>query len=166
MPNTFTKIASNTVSTAVSSVTFSSIPATFTDLVLKMSTRSTGNDGNPWTGTNLTLNGNAITVKRLYGTGSGSGSSDSSTPGIIMTGNTATANTFSNSEVYIPNYTSANFKSLNMDSVTETNAATTIAMMSAGLCSFTAAVTSLVLTPGAGNFDQYSTFTLYGIKNS
>ena len=42
MPATYTLIASNTLSSAAASVTFSAIPATYTDLVLRYSARSDG----------------------------------------------------------------------------------------------------------------------------
>ena len=40
MANTYTLISSNTLTSSAASVTFSSIPATYTDLVLRISARS------------------------------------------------------------------------------------------------------------------------------
>ena len=83
-----------------------------------------------------------------------------------VNGATATANTFANVSIYIPNYTSANYKSVSIDAVTENNATTAYAFLSAGLWSNTAAITSATITNSSGNYVQYSTAYLYGIKNS
>lgn len=40
MANTYTLISSNTLTSSAASVTFSSIPATYTDLVLRISSRT------------------------------------------------------------------------------------------------------------------------------
>jgi hypothetical protein len=77
-----------------------------------------------------------------------------------------TASTFANNEVTIPNYTSSNFKSYSVDSVTENNATQAYAIFVAGLWSNTAAITSITLGLSSANFVQYSTAYLYGIKNS
>jgi hypothetical protein len=77
--------------------------------------------------------------------------------------------TFANNEIYIPNYTSSNFKSVSIDSVSEANQAGAVYQdMVAGLWSTTSAITSITLTSlsTGNNFVQYSTATLYGIKNS
>jgi hypothetical protein len=84
-----------------------------------------------------------------------------------MNGNTAS--TFSNGEFYIPNYASANNKSVSFDSVTENNKATDqILALNAGLWADSAAITSIKLEVNGGtyNISQYSSATLYGIKNS
>jgi hypothetical protein len=170
MANTYTLIASNTVgSGGASSVTFSSIPSTYTDLVVKMSGRSTGGGVNR--GSYIAFNGSSTgyTDRYLQGSGSAASSGSAGGTGNIYLGETdgagATASTFSNQEIYIPNYTSANYKSVSADSVAETNATTQYMSLNAGLWSNTAAITSIVLTT-SGNYDQYSTFYLYGIKNS
>ena len=82
-------------------------------------------------------------------------------------GGNATASTFGNTMLYIPNYTSSNNKSSSSDGVAETNATNVNMAMIANLWSNTAAITSIKLTPATGaTLQQYSTATLYGIKNS
>ena len=169
---TFTKIASNTVSTAVSSITFSSIPATYTDLVVKATSRS------DYAATSIfgavRFSGSSASIysdRTVYGSGttalSSSNSANNFAYAIESTGSTATANTFGNSEIYIPNYTSANYKSFSHDGVAETNATAVNLDLLAGLWASTSAITSIQIFPGGGSlFTQYSTFTLYGIKNS
>lgn len=171
---TYQLISSVTVgSGGAATIDFSSIPQTYTDLVLKVSARSSYS--NPWVSIGLKFNGAAagtnFSWKELDGSGSaaasGNGTGDIYAGDFV--GSTATANTFSNVEIYIPNYTSSNYKSVSTDSVTENNATTAVAMLGAGLWSNTAAITSLSMrlySGVAGTISQYSTAYLYGIKNS
>ena len=166
---TYTKIASNTVSSSVSSVTFSSIPATYTDLVVEVSARS--DSGAAFAGLVIAPNG-LSTNYTLTWLGDANGGTVSYTQAAFGTnhlfylpGAGATASTFGNGEIYIPNYTSSNYKSFSANGANENNASTIYQGMSAGLWSSTAAITSLTFTTG-GNFVQYSTFTLYGISNA
>jgi hypothetical protein len=80
------------------------------------------------------------------------------------TGATATANTFGSSDVYIPNYTSSNQKSISVDDAMENNATTAYDTLSTSLWSGTVAITSINIFPGSGSFAQYSTFSLYGVS--
>lgn len=168
MANTYVAIATVTVgSGGASTISFSSIPATYTDLLLSFSLRSStaGED------TQLSFNSSTanFSSRNLAGNGS-SASSGSRSDSIIsasMNYSTYTASTFSNGTLYIPNYTSSNNKSFSVDTVVENNATTAPMQLIAGLWSNTAAITSITLTNyAAGNYVQYSTATLYGIKNS
>jgi hypothetical protein len=168
MPNTYYLLASNTVgSGGASSITFSSIPQTgYTDLVVKVSGRCTSGV----TGSDVKVSFNGVTTnitsKNLYGSGSGAGSQQPTyIPGIASAA-LDTASTFGNMEVYIPNYTSSNFKSVSLDAVNENNAAAAYTYLTAGLWSATSAITEIAVAPFSGNWVQYSTFYLYGIKNS
>lgn len=79
-------------------------------------------------------------------------------------GNTATANTFNNLSAYIPNYTASNFKQIISDSVGENNSATdNLINLSSCLIRSTSPITSLTFSANGNSFNQYSTFTLYGI---
>ena len=165
---TMTLIASNTVgSGGVSSVTFSSIPQTYTDLVIKISAR--GNSTGNYDQLLFTFNGSttSFTGKYIEGTGS-TANSYSGGRYVFVNGNAATTNTFGNAEVYIPNYAGSQNKSYSLDDVGENNATNALSHLTAGLWSNTAAITSITLDTGAyGNgILQYSTFYLYGIKNS
>jgi len=173
---TVTLIASNTVgSGGASSVTFSSIPQTYTDLVVKCSTRS-NRAGQPVDLAAITFNGSSAgySIKNIYGDYTVAySSSSSSVTNILPQGFSpaagATSNTFSNNEIYIPNYTSSNYKSTSIDVVQENNSGAANAgytTLSAGLWSNTASITSITIASYFDIFSQYSTFTLYGIKNS
>jgi hypothetical protein len=175
MANTFELISSVTVgSGGAASIDFTAIPSTYTDLCLKISARSTATPGNPDDG--LFLQINAITSgysnKTVYGTGA-SALSSSNAYGITsktyisaLTTANATANTFGNTEVYIPNYAGSTNKSMSIDGVIENNATSSIANLTAALLSNTAAISSLTLTPNSGSFVQYTTAYLYGVKNA
>lgn len=152
-------------------INFTSIPQTYTDLCIKLSTRSTSTAGSNWAAINVKPNGSLSSSNRvLYGTGSASGSySGSSGSGYVSvwgTSSAVTSNTFANVEIYIPNYTSSNYKSISNDTVTENNATSALAAMVAMLYESTSPITSLILesASGEGNFAQYSTATLYGIR--
>lgn len=163
---TYIKIASNTVGAGgVASVTFSSIVSTYTDLVLKASMRSTSANNS----LSLQFNGAGVSSSKLI-QGNGATAASYSRADFYVTGvvdeSAYTANTFSNFELYIPNYASANYKSFSIDGVTENNSTTSYATLVAGIQNSTTAVGSITITPGGGNFAQYSTFTLYGISNA
>jgi hypothetical protein len=173
MPNTYTLIASNTVgSGGAATVTFSSIAGTYTDLLVKISAR----DSISSTRTVAAVTFNSSTAnyssKVLYGVngsfvGSENGAS-SSTGWTYVTGDTATASTFSNTELYLPNYAGSNYKSLSNDATAETNSASAgVTAIAASLWSDSAAITSITFTASASaTFMQYSTFYLYGISKT
>ena len=168
MAVTYSLISKNILSSSQTSITFSSIPSTYTDLKIVVSARGSRSAINE--GVNMSFNGStsSFTYKALQGNGA-SASSFSGTVGYFTDtdGDTATANTFGNGEVYIPNYASSNNKSYSADSVGETNATTIYSQLVAGLWSNTAAITSITFTPTVGpNFLSGSSFYLYGIKNS
>jgi hypothetical protein len=164
---TYTLIESQVLGSTAPSVTFSAIPATYTDLKVVCSVRGTAAYINQSYG--ITFNGTSTTgfsEIRIYGDGS-SAASGTAVNSIEGVGSLATANTFSNDEIYIPNYTStSNYKSYSVENIGETNATLTYALLVAGLWSDTSAITSIVLTGISASFVQYSSFYLYGISNT
>jgi hypothetical protein len=163
-------IARQELTSAAASITFSSIPATFTDLVLVLSLRvSAGGDGNI---ARCALKMNAVTSgyssRMLFGNGSSASSaSDTTTQGFTWfyaNGFSATASTFGSSQIYLPNYGSSVAKSASIDSVTENNATAAIESIAAALCTSTEAITSLTLTQTeSGNFVSGSSASLFGV---
>ena len=105
MANTYTLISSNTLSSSAASITFSSIPATYTDLVLRWSvnTSSLQDGGIYFNGTLGTTN---YSRTFLAGNGATASSSRNSNREIIDLDYlaSATANTFASGEMYLPNY--------------------------------------------------------------
>jgi hypothetical protein len=174
MANTYEAIATVTVgSGGAANIEFTSIPGTYTDLIVKLSGR-TNRAGDTNADIGITFNGNTsnYSLKDLYGNGSAAGSrsnpvATSSIADIFATAADSTSNTFSNFEMYIPNYLSSTNKSVSIDTTNETNATGNWSLLVAGLWSNTSAITSIKLTPlNSDSFVQYSTATLYGIKNS
>jgi hypothetical protein len=143
------------------SITFSSIPATFTDLYLVMSLRNTVATS---TGTLALNTGGIYTRRRLLGDGS-SASSDTPSSDYLCSSSTDTASTFGTTGIYIPNYTSSVAKSYSVDTVSENNATTAYQILIAGLWSGTDAVTTITLTPQGASADwaQYSSASLFGV---
>jgi len=170
MPLTLTNIASVTVGAGgAGSITFTSIPQTYTDLKVLLSTRSTFAGGFDSLG--IYFNGSQADISNRNVGGNGfTATSSSSTYRAIGTNDSAfaTANTFANTEIYIPNYAGSTFKSMSVDSVAENNATGANQLLVANLWSQTAAITSLTFdnSTSGQNFVQYSTATLYGISKS
>jgi len=175
VPDTFIKIASITVgSGGASSIDFTSIPSTYTDLVVKISARSS-RSAFQQDDLSYRFNSDSSSVYN-YIQIRGSGSAVISTnPGTLsynyagqINSSTSTSNTFSNVEIYIPNYAGSTKKSSSVDGVQENNQTEAYATLVTNLWSSTAAITSisLLLNITSNNFLQYSTATLYGIKNS
>jgi hypothetical protein len=143
-------------------IEFTSIPQTFTDLCILVSGRIDNADG----GIVIRFNGVTTGYTRRNLNGSGSGvTSFSGSDGYIGTAalNGDTANTFGNTQIYIPNYTASTAKSVSGDGVSENNGTTAYQTIAAVSWSGTDPITTIRLTPGLGNFVQYTSATLYGV---
>jgi len=171
---TMTKLATVTVGAGGSStIDFTNIPQTYTDLKLVLSARSTQTD---FEVTDVNVSFNGVTTNqsernlRAYPTTNVT--SQNRTDIILgnMPSSINTASTFANSELYIANYASANNKSMGVDGVSPSNTNSSLYWwinMGANLWSNTAAITSITLRANNGNwnFAQHTTATLYGIRN-
>lgn len=172
LANTYTLISSNVLSATTTTVTFSSIPQTYTDLVLQVSSRASSASGQQVL--SIYINGDSTSrygsTTQLRGNGSAASSVADASQGklniAITDADTATASTFGSAEIYIPSYTLSTVKSISGFSVQETNAAAAAIRAEAGLWNNAAAVTSISLYVGGDNFLAGSSFYLYGIKNS
>ena len=166
MANTYELIQAQTLSSSATSVTFSSIPSTYTDLLVKASIRNTIDGDGMYVYFNSITSG--YSTRQLFGTGTSANSNTPSQTNFITLGytTTVTANTFGNMEFYVPNYAGSNNKSLSGDSVQEGNQTQAYMNLVAGLMSNTAAISTLIIGSQSGSFVQYSSFYLYGIKNS
>ena len=147
-----------------SSVTFSNIPQTgYTDLKIVLSARTNAARTDDYALINFNGVSTNLTCKILYGAGSSNGSVSASNINCIIGAASATANTFGNTEFYIPNYTSSNYKSVCADGVQENNATSSVQNLTTGLWSSTSAITSVTFSATYGSFVQYSTFSLYAL---
>lgn len=167
MATTYEYINSYSVgSGGASTISFTSIPNTFTDFLIKGSVRSNRNDGSDWISITLS-SGGSYTQRTLIGDGSSAFSDSGAPSGMVTTANGATASTFGSFELYMPNYAGSNAKSYSLDSVSENNTTGAYAQLFAGLGSGTSAVSSITFTPQYGTgWLQYTSIYLYGIKNS
>jgi hypothetical protein len=177
MPNTMKLISSYTATGTVSSIDFSSIPQTYTDLMLYASLRISGSGevSPPMARGELVINntttGGFYNVQLLYGeagVGAGAGSpSDRNFYSGVAVASGATANTFSNCSFYITNYASSAVKSCNIDSASENVGTYPGASITGFSWTSTSPINRLTLKDyGGSSFVQYSSFFLYGIKNS
>ena len=148
-------------------IDFSSIPTTFTDLLIVVSPRLAA--GGDTANVSMRFNDSTATynARLLYGTGSGVASASSSTNRMewqaSAPGSGATASTFGSSTIYIPNYRSSAQKSASADAVTENNATGVRLDLTAGLWTGTDPITKVSLIADGSTFVQYSSATLYGI---
>jgi hypothetical protein len=146
-------------------VSFNNIPQGYTDLMLKISAAGVYSGGYDSLG--MYFNGSQATISNtiLNGNGSSANSSRSTYRALATLNGTNTPNVFTSLEIYIPNYTSANYKQIIFDGVTEANATFSVQTLGAELWSNTAAITSLSFdTATSGqNIAQYSKFSLYGV---
>jgi hypothetical protein len=163
---------------SAASVIFDNIPQTgYTDLKIVASMRVTdGGEGTnpPISRCEMTFNstGTNYSIKMLYGlpnqsptanAAGGDGASRNFYNGAATSSN-ATANTFSNTDYYISNYTSSSYKSFSIDNVTENNATAAELDITAGVWNNNTSITSIKLNPyNLGSFAADTTFSLYGI---
>ena len=175
MPNTYYRIVSRPIYEATSSITFSNIPQTYTDLKIVGSTRQDGTANGIQL--SLTFNSSASGYSRtlIYGAGSGSpvsasGNSEAFTRFGWAQDGAYTANVFGSFEIYIPSYSGSTYtKSFLGNSVTENNATEAFMGPHSNLWTDTAAaITSVTITISSGTtlFAANSSFSLYGINNS
>jgi hypothetical protein len=166
MTATYEKIATNTVASVTTTISFSSIPATYTDLVLVYSSRSqggfdfqnssirfNGDTGSNYFYTQMQGNGSiANALSQINLTSIPSGADIGTTQSGIWSVNIVTIQNYSNSTTY---------KTL----ITRVNAPSSFTMARVGLWSSTAAINSItVLRDDSNGFSVGSIFTLYGIK--
>lgn len=167
MPNTHILISSSTVgSGGAASISFSSIPSTYTDLKLVTTLRTNRTSFGDYALVALNSTAPSAYMQSWY---SGTLISVTSTLSYNITSDNANgANEFSYNEIYLPNYRSSAAKTGCVDGVVEQNAASPQGVSIAGvLWSVTAPITSISITPRFGSaFQENSTAYLYGIKNS
>ena len=162
MPSTYEPIATTTLGSAASSVTFSSISGSYTDLILVLNVKGTSSSY-----PTIRLNGDSgsnYSDTELNGNGTSAASGRNSNTSVMYFTRSAvwTTSDFSfNSIVNLQNYSnSTTYKTV----LARTNAAGSSVDAVVSLWRSTAAITQVLLSSTAGNFAIGSTFTLYGIK--
>ena len=151
-------------------ISFTNIPQNYTDLCVKVSVRSTY-ASTYYDNMILTFNGSSSGYSFARGIGIGNGISIDGpfvSQGNIYIGEvpavTATTSTFSNNEIYLPNYSGNTPKQVNVDKTLENTSTTYILGMVVGLWNNTSPINSINLSLASGSFAQFSEVTLYGVK--
>ena len=162
----YESIATTTLNTTTATVTFSSIPSTYTHLQIRGIART--NRANSIDSLEFQINGNSPTkYHEIRGNGStASGSSGNVANGIIP-GSNAGSNVFGVFVADILDYTNTNKnKTIRTLCGYDDNGSGEIDFTSS-FNNSTSAVTSLTIAVGTQNsFVQYTTFALYGIKSA
>jgi hypothetical protein len=157
MASTYEKIATNTLGSTTTTVTFSSIAGTYTDLVLVIAGTSIGADYT------ITLRFNSDTGSNysatfLQGNGTAASSTRDTTQTSMNAGSITTVQ--SNSIISIQNYSNTTtYKTV----FGRANASGARMRNYAGLWRNTAAINSVAVTTNGTDFATGCTFTLYGI---
>lgn len=161
MALTYDPIASQTLTSAAANVTFSSIPSTYTDLVLVWNGANTSGSAQ-----DLLIRFNSDTATnystyQLYGNGSTATTARYSN-GTFISGNYPLATTLiSNGIINVGNYSST---SIYKTTIARAGSASSFVFESVGLWRSTSAINAILLYSSSGNISIGSTFTLYGIK--
>ena len=151
------------------SVTFASIPQTYTDLRIVVSARDTGTG--PWQGFDIELNGDSTSANYVSKSGYSTGTTTGGQGGAgFLVGyhntSTNTASIFGNSEIHIPSYSATIAKSWTWHAVTGNMATDQINIFGLGRWTNTAPITQVKLTTQGTAFASGSTFYLYGVPNT
>lgn len=166
-------IASQTLSVAASSVTFSNIPTTYTDLWLKSATRS--NNSAEYDDVLIRVNGLSTSIysyRNMLSNGSTgtAGENYSQTELNIFAfanGGTSTANVFAASDMYIGNYATTLANKAGYVLNGQESSGTTKRLNTTSFSIYTASpITQILLAPNQGQFVANSQFYLYGTIKS
>jgi hypothetical protein len=158
-----------TTTSSVATITIDNIPQTgYTDLKLVVSARG---DAGSLPDVMLRFNGDTgsnYIARELVGNGASAGTNGYTTSDahVQTNGNTTTAATFSNAEIYIPNYRVAGVqKSFLGDAVNENNTASTLVQSRLVMWRWTGtdAINTINILTNGGNYVANTTFSLYGI---
>ena len=161
MPSTYEPIATNTLGTAVSTVTFSSITGTYTDLVLVF-------QGGSSIDANIRMQVNGDTASNYSWTQLGGNGTS-----VASFTNSSDTSWLMNRYAYLSNNLNANFifnfnnysnTTTNKTVINRSNSAANGTDTTVGLWRSTTAITSITFSLSSGNYIVGSTFTLYGIK--
>ena len=164
----FESIATVTVgSGGAANIEFTSIPATYKHLQVRCFSIMSFNDGFGKLQFNSDT-GNNYATHQLYGDGASVGAGANTSVNYIRTTVSALSGTnpLGASIVDILDYTNTNkYTTVRTLTGSDTNGAGYM-MLQSGVWMNTNAITSLKITANSGNFNQYSSFALFGIKGA
>jgi hypothetical protein len=163
--STYTPIATTTLGSAVSSYTFTSIPSTYTDLVLIANYATSSNAAESVYVQFNSDSGSNYSSTDLIGDGSSATSGRTTSASYIRIGGRAvgTSSTANISITHFQNYANTTtYKTL----LNRFGAAALGTVATVGLWRNTAAITSITVAGNSQNLSTGSTFTLYGIASA
>jgi len=160
--NSYESIATVTIgSGGASTASFTSIPATYQHLQIRILAKT--GDAGAYGSASMTINGGAGEQRHeLYGTGAATGSGANASSFLAYVGGTAQ---FGVAIVDILDYADANKAKTTRGLGGTDNNGSGIVALTSGLETTTTAISSLTFTANSGNFAEYSSFALYGIKS-
>lgn len=162
MPITYEPIATTTLGSAAATITFSSIPGTYTDLILIVNAlRDTGSSDDHLVRFNGDTGSN-YSRSYIYGDGTtaASGRESNQTSAKLVYLNSTVRGV---PQLHIMNYSNTTtYKTV----IQRQNLPDTVTAINVALWRSTSAITSITITTPANNFASTSTFTLYGIKSA
>lgn len=158
---TYSLINSTTLGSAQSSVTFSSIPATFTDLVLVVNSATGVNDIDLYIDVNSDTATN-YSWTRIYGTGSAAASTRGTNSNYYRVGNMSGSNVGQNNAIihFFDYSNTTTFKTV----LSRSNNAANLVEAYVSIWRSTSAISSINTKTQSGNFLSGSIFKLYGIE--
>ena len=169
MATTCKLIAKTTLGSNAASIEFTSIPGTYTDLMIAYSLRG----ASAGTGVSVRARFNGASTdtshssRTLYGDGSAAGSFSASYCHVgYVIADSAAASTFGSGEIYLPNYAGSTNKSYSAIGVGETNAVAVDMGTSAGLWSSTNAIDAIKIFINGMDLKSGSSAYLYGITKA
>lgn len=170
MPTTRKLISAVTLGSDSASVTISSIPASYTDIVLSCSVRSTASVTADLVAFQFNGAGNTnLSSRAVYGWGTTIAStSTSNVASYGVPGASAAATVFGSAELYISDYSSSSVnKAVALVAVSPNNVSATGANgVSAGLWNNTSPITQITCLCSGGSLLAGSTFYLYGVSKA
>lgn len=156
MAKTYEAIATHTTSGSATSVTFSSVPSNYTDIIIEIAASLSAD--NP---VSLELNndsGSNYSATQMYGLSGGASSyreSNQSTLNVLYLQTTPSANM-----LHIQNYSNTT----TYKTILQRGGSSDIVRAGIFLWRSTSAISTIKLTAGGGSFTNGSMITLYGIK--
>jgi hypothetical protein len=168
MPANYVLLSTVTTNATVATIDLLNIPQTgYTDLIVTWATRTPNGtpvadnlliafNGSAGNGLTEVLAGNGTTASQFTDTGTYTA--------MGTVGGAATANTFSNGQLYVGDYASSTkFKNMQLESVTENAGTYSGTALATFVYQLTTPISSITLVPNYANFSADSTFTIYGV---
>jgi hypothetical protein len=166
MATTYEPIATTTLGSAQSSVSFSSISGSYTDLVFIVNgTRSDTSNTYLRVGNGSVDTGSNYSTTYLYGNGSSAASSrqSNSSNGVLLD---AVGDNPSTIATYIINFQNYSNTTTNKTLLNRRSHSANEALACVGLWRSTSAINTITIYPSSGTFSSGSIFTLYGILSA